>query len=171
MQEQAGAGLCQDIVGRISRKRIREARLKEIKLELINSERLKGYFADHAADYDALRHDKPLSTAAQPHLKDVPGYMVPPSLQALVRNSTRRTRSRQHFRPNKRAGRQDAPSTSSAAGQEAPSGHIKLKQLRNHKTKMAMARNPAKLAQIKTQLARRVSITHTPYGITTSLFL
>uniref|UniRef100_A0A0X3P0Y2 RNA helicase n=1 Tax=Schistocephalus solidus TaxID=70667 RepID=A0A0X3P0Y2_SCHSO len=146
-----------DIVGRISRKRIREARLKEIKMELINSERLKGYFADHAADYDALRHDKPLSTVAQPHLKDVPEYMVPPSLQALVRSSTRRTRSRQHFQKRKRSGKHDAPSTSAAGGQsvQEASGHIKLKQLRSHKTKMALARNPAKLAQIKTQLARR----------------
>nr|VZI39476.1 unnamed protein product [Spirometra erinaceieuropaei] len=147
-----------DIVGRISRKRIREARLKEIKMELINSERLKGYFADHAADYDALRHDKPLSAVAQPHLKDVPEYMVPPSLQTLVKSSTRRIRSRQRFRQNRRPSQQDVPSSSSAAvghsGLEAPS-HIKLKKLRSHKTKMALARNPAKLAQIKTQLARR----------------
>ncbi|BHF59983.1 Probable ATP-dependent RNA helicase ddx56 [Sparganum proliferum] len=147
-----------DIVGRISRKRIREARLKEIKMELINSERLKGYFADHAADYDALRHDKPLSAVAQPHLKDVPEYMVPPSLQNLVKSSTRRIRSRQRFRRNRRPNQQDTtPSSSAAAGHsglEAPS-HIKLKKLRSHKTKMALARNPAKLAQIKTQLARR----------------
>ncbi|VDM27994.1 unnamed protein product [Hydatigera taeniaeformis] len=64
-----------DIVGKITRKRIREARLKEIKLELMNSERLKSYFEDHSADMDALRHDKPLSSLQQTHLKDVPEYM------------------------------------------------------------------------------------------------
>lgn len=64
-----------DVIGKITRKRIREARLKEIKLELMNSERLRGYFEDHSADLDALRHDKPLSTAPQSHLKDVPDYM------------------------------------------------------------------------------------------------
>ncbi len=62
-------------MGKITRKRIREARLKEIKNELMNSERLKGYFEDHAADLDALRHDKPLSSTPQTHLKDVPEYM------------------------------------------------------------------------------------------------
>ncbi|VDO85056.1 unnamed protein product [Schistosoma curassoni] len=64
-----------DVMRHITRKVVREARLKEIKLELLNSERLKGYFQDHIPDLEALRHDKPLKHVAQPHLKDVPDYL------------------------------------------------------------------------------------------------
>ncbi|KAM7539813.1 hypothetical protein Aperf_G00000033202 [Anoplocephala perfoliata] len=150
-----------DVVGKITRKRIREARLKEIKLELINSEHLKGYFEDHCADLDALRHDKPLATTAQPHLKDVPDYMVPPSLQALVRGSNKRAKNRQRYKPSNWVNNRqqtDAiarPSTSRAL--DYPEEPVKLRQLKNYKTKMALARNPTKVAQIKRQLARKAS--------------
>ncbi|VEL37377.1 unnamed protein product [Protopolystoma xenopodis] len=65
---------------------IREIRLKEIKAELLTSERLKGYFTDHAPDIDALRHDKPLRRVVSNHLSDVPEYLVPESLKALMPN-------------------------------------------------------------------------------------
>ncbi|KAF6780231.1 hypothetical protein AHF37_00262 [Paragonimus kellicotti] len=65
----------QDVLRRITRKVVREARLKEIKLELLNSDRLKGYFEDHTPDLEALRHDKPLVRMTQPHLKDIPEYL------------------------------------------------------------------------------------------------
>lgn len=63
---------------------IREARLKEIKLELLNSERLKGYFEDHVPDLEALRHDKPLARQIQPHLRDVPEYLGEYSLATVL---------------------------------------------------------------------------------------
>ncbi|CAH8839179.1 unnamed protein product [Trichobilharzia szidati] len=77
-----------DVIRHITRKVVREARLKEIKIELLNSERLKGYFQDHIPDLEALRHDKPLKHVAQPHLKDVPDYLVPQSLRALMPGSS-----------------------------------------------------------------------------------
>ncbi|KAF5404085.1 DEAD/DEAH box helicase [Paragonimus heterotremus] len=85
-----------DVLRRITRKVIREARLKEIKLELLNSHRLKGYFEDHTPDLEALRHDKPLVRMAQPHLKDIPEYLVPAPLRALMSGSSggRRVRNR-----------------------------------------------------------------------------
>ncbi|KAA0190524.1 DEAD (Asp-Glu-Ala-Asp) box polypeptide 56 [Fasciolopsis buskii] len=73
-----------DVVRHLTRKVIREARLKEIKLELLNSERLKGYFEDHVPDLEALRHDKPLARQIQPHLRDVPEYLVPAPLRSLM---------------------------------------------------------------------------------------
>ncbi|KAF7256291.1 hypothetical protein EG68_06877 [Paragonimus skrjabini miyazakii] len=86
----------QDVLRRITRKVVREARLKEIKLELLNSDRLKGYFEDHTPDLEALRHDKPLVRMAQPHLKDIPEYLVPAPLRALMSGSSggRRVRNR-----------------------------------------------------------------------------
>ncbi|KAL5967884.1 putative ATP-dependent RNA helicase DDX56 [Taenia solium] len=149
-----------DVAGKITRKRIREARLKEIKLELMNSERLKSYFEDHSADMDALRHDKPLSSSHQAHLKDVPAYMVPQTLQALIRGSNQRVRDRQRYRPANWAKEQQRSigkaKVSTSVGHDAAEKPIRMHQLRRHRTKMAIARNPAKVAQIKRQMARKV---------------
>ena len=49
---------------------IREARLKEIKIEILNSQKLKAYFEDNPRDKQLLRHDKALHTVKQQqHLK------------------------------------------------------------------------------------------------------
>ncbi|CAH8508537.1 unnamed protein product [Heterobilharzia americana] len=82
-----------DVMRHITRKVVREARLKEIKIELLTSERLKGYFQDHIPDLEALRHDKPLKHVAQSHLKDVPDYLVPQSLKALMPGSSQGRKS------------------------------------------------------------------------------
>ena len=44
---------------------IREARLKEIKMEILNSQKLKSYFEDNPRDKQLLRHDKALHTVKQ----------------------------------------------------------------------------------------------------------
>ncbi|GAB6023312.1 putative ATP-dependent RNA helicase ddx56 [Chamberlinius hualienensis] len=65
---------------------IREARLKEIKKELLESQKLKSYFEDNPRDLQVLRHDRALHIVKlQPHLKDVPEYIVPPTLQKLMK--------------------------------------------------------------------------------------
>ena len=64
---------------------VREARLKEIKLELLNSQKLKSYFEDNPRDKELLRHDKALHTVKhQDHLKNVPEYIVPETLKRLT---------------------------------------------------------------------------------------
>jgi ATP-dependent RNA helicase DDX56/DBP9 len=71
----------EDIAKSITRKVIREARAKELKLELLNSETLKSYFEEHAAEKQLLRHDKPLHKLVQaPHLKHVPAYLKDTSI-------------------------------------------------------------------------------------------
>jgi len=68
----------------VTRVAIREARLKEIKQEMINTTRLQSHFADNPRDLVSLRHDKALHTVKhQPHLKTVPNYIVPQSLRKL----------------------------------------------------------------------------------------
>ena len=72
---------------------VREARLKEIKLELLNSEKLKSYFEDNPRDKELLRHDKALHTVKhQEHLKNVPEYIVPETLKRItgIKSSKRR---------------------------------------------------------------------------------
>ncbi|CEH13249.1 atp-dependent rna helicase dbp9 [Ceraceosorus bombacis] len=67
-----------DAMRAVTRAAIKEARIKEIKQELLNSEKLKAHFEDNPHDLAYLRHDKSLhSTRVQPHLKHVPSYLMP----------------------------------------------------------------------------------------------
>ncbi|KXZ52784.1 hypothetical protein GPECTOR_8g172 [Gonium pectorale] len=73
----------EDVARGITKSVVREARAKELKNELLNSERLKEYFEDHAAEKALLRHDKPLAAApAAPHLRHLPAYLKDPTLIA-----------------------------------------------------------------------------------------
>lgn len=66
---------------------IREARIKEIKREMLTSQTLKSYFEEHPKDHKILKHDKALHTVKhKSHLKDVPEYIVPPTLQSMVKS-------------------------------------------------------------------------------------
>ncbi|AMD22877.1 HHR108Cp [Eremothecium sinecaudum] len=59
---------------------IREARIKELKQELLASEKLKRHFEENPQDLVSLRHDKELHPArVQQHLKRVPEYLLPES--------------------------------------------------------------------------------------------
>ncbi|XP_042327492.1 probable ATP-dependent RNA helicase DDX56 [Sceloporus undulatus] len=77
---------CQDAMRSVTKQAIKEARLREIKEELLNSEKLKTYFEDNPRDWDLLRHDKPLHPAVvKAHLRNVPEYLMPPTLRAVAR--------------------------------------------------------------------------------------
>jgi ATP-dependent RNA helicase DDX56/DBP9 len=57
---------------------IREARLRELRQELIRSEKLKRHFEENPEDLKHLRHDGELRAArVQSHLKHVPDYLLP----------------------------------------------------------------------------------------------
>jgi ATP-dependent RNA helicase DDX56/DBP9 len=57
---------------------IREARLRELRQELIRSEKLKRHFEENPEDLRHLRHDGELRAArVQSHLKHVPEYLLP----------------------------------------------------------------------------------------------
>ncbi|KAI9506659.1 ATP-dependent DNA/RNA helicase [Coemansia spiralis] len=67
-----------DALRLVSRNAIREARIKEIKQEILNSERLKSHFEDKPKDLHFLRHDKALRPEqVRPHMKHIPQYLVP----------------------------------------------------------------------------------------------
>merc|ERR1719361_2509389 len=70
---------------------VREARLKEIKAEMLNSVKLKTHLADNPRDVQILRHDKALHTVRQQvHLRNVPDYIVPNALKKMTANSRKR---------------------------------------------------------------------------------
>ncbi|KAK6469414.1 putative ATP-dependent RNA helicase DDX56 [Huso huso] len=76
---------CRDAMRSVTKQAVKEARLKEIKQELLNSEKLKTYFDDNPRDFQLLRHDKALHPAIiKPHLKNVPEYLIPPTLRGVA---------------------------------------------------------------------------------------
>lgn len=72
----------------ITKVAIRDARVREIKNEMINCEKMKSFFDNSPRDLQVLRHDKQLGTVKkQAHLADVPDYIVPPELKRLSRST------------------------------------------------------------------------------------
>ncbi|CAG8471484.1 15890_t:CDS:10 [Acaulospora morrowiae] len=68
----------EDALRAVTRAAIREARLKDIKLEILNSEKLKSHFEDNPNDLKILRHDTTIHPArVQQHMKHVPSYLMP----------------------------------------------------------------------------------------------
>jgi ATP-dependent RNA helicase DDX56/DBP9 len=73
---------CEDALKAVTRAAIREARIKEIKQEILNSEKLKAHFEDNPKDLALLRHDKALHPARiQTHMKHIPDYLLPNRVQ------------------------------------------------------------------------------------------
>jgi len=67
-----------DALRAVTRTVIREARTRELRQELLASEKLKRHFEENPEDLKHLRHDGELRTARiQPHLKHVPEYLLP----------------------------------------------------------------------------------------------
>lgn len=66
---------------------IHDARLKEIKREMLASKNLNGFFRQHPKDHKILKFDRPLHVVKSgAHLVDVPEYIVPKTLQTVVRS-------------------------------------------------------------------------------------
>uniref|UniRef100_A0A672ZPV3 RNA helicase n=1 Tax=Sphaeramia orbicularis TaxID=375764 RepID=A0A672ZPV3_9TELE len=86
---------CRDAMRSVTKQAVKEARLKEIKQELLNSEKLKTYFEDNPRDLQLLRHDKDLHPAViKPHMKNVPDYLVPETLRGIINPLSGRRRKR-----------------------------------------------------------------------------
>ncbi|KAJ7766488.1 ATP-dependent RNA helicase dbp9 [Mycena maculata] len=68
----------EDALRSVTRSAVREARVGQLKAEILNSDKLKAHFEDNPLDLEFLRHDKPLHpTRVQPHMKHVPKYLLP----------------------------------------------------------------------------------------------
>ncbi|CAE7207092.1 unnamed protein product, partial [Rhizoctonia solani] len=60
----------EDALRAVTRVAVREARIKELKTELLNSEKLKTHFEENPLDLEYIRHDKSLHpTRVQAHMK------------------------------------------------------------------------------------------------------
>jgi len=70
----------QDALKTVTPNKIREARTREIKQELLKSEKLARHFEENPEDLKALRHDTSSSAGVirvQSHMKHVPDYLLP----------------------------------------------------------------------------------------------
>ncbi|XP_074593517.1 putative ATP-dependent RNA helicase DDX56 [Brevipalpus obovatus] len=85
---------CRDALRAITGIAIKEARIKEIKREILSSEKLKSYLKEHPKDFKVLTQDKALGTTKQKfdHLKHVPEYIIPPTLQGAIPSTSVRKR-------------------------------------------------------------------------------
>ncbi|KAI1426140.1 ATP-dependent RNA helicase DBP9 [Xylaria sp. FL1777] len=74
-----------DAIRAVTKVAVREARMREIRQELLKSDKLQRRFEENPAELRALRHDGQLRSArTQPHLKDVPDYLLPEGKQNLT---------------------------------------------------------------------------------------
>lgn len=67
-----------DALRAVTRQAVKDARLEEIKRELMHSKKLASHFESNPEDLEMLKHDRPLATARkQTHLSHVPTYLKP----------------------------------------------------------------------------------------------
>lgn len=76
-----------DALRAVTRTAVREARTREIRQELLKSEKLKRHFEENPDDLRHLRHDVEVRAArVQPHLKHVPEYLLPANGRRAITN-------------------------------------------------------------------------------------
>ncbi|KAJ1973406.1 ATP-dependent DNA/RNA helicase [Dimargaris xerosporica] len=69
----------------VSRLTVQKARIKDIKRELVNSEKLQSHFQDKPQDLDFLRHDKALQPSrVKAYMSHLPEYMIPKSSELIA---------------------------------------------------------------------------------------
>ena len=77
-----------DALRAVTRLAVQEARAREIRQELVKSEKLKRHFEENPEALHQLRHDGELRSARiQPHLKHVPDYLMPAKGKAGLSSS------------------------------------------------------------------------------------
>ncbi|EDV92009.1 probable ATP-dependent RNA helicase DDX56 [Drosophila grimshawi] len=75
----------QDCWRAATRVAVHDTRIREIKTEILNCEKLKGFFEENKRDLQALRHDKPSRTIkVHSHLAHVPEYILPKALKRVA---------------------------------------------------------------------------------------
>jgi len=99
-----------DAYNGVTRLKIKDARLKEIKGEILNSTKLKAYFEDNPKDLKILRHDKILApTDQRPHMKNIPEYLVPEALKHVMLKPKRKRKQFVPFHDKSKRRKQDDP--------------------------------------------------------------
>ncbi|VDN56835.1 unnamed protein product [Dracunculus medinensis] len=93
-----------DVLAACTRTVIREARLAEIRAEILRSKRLETYFAKNPREKSTLEHDRKLYTLSlhSPAIADVPNYIVPISLRGKAVDVERPKNNRKRHQRNEK---------------------------------------------------------------------
>merc|ERR1712048_1372068 len=69
---------CESIRCSITQHLVKQARLNELRMEILNSKRLASHFKERKREFELLRHDKMLQPAemVKPHISHIPSYML-----------------------------------------------------------------------------------------------
>mmetsp|Transcript_17376 Transcript_17376/g.30960 ORF Transcript_17376/g.30960 Transcript_17376/m.30960 type:complete len:313 (+) Transcript_17376:167-1105(+) len=67
----------EDVARAVTKKAIQEARVREVKREMLNSEKLRSHFEDNPMERALLKHDAFRTSKVQTHLKHIPDYLLP----------------------------------------------------------------------------------------------
>jgi ATP-dependent RNA helicase DDX56/DBP9 len=85
-----------DICRAITTLAVKEARLAELRNEILNSQQLKSHFEDNPDDATVLRHDEHLRPASvRSHMATIPDYLVPAGLRATSKVTRKRKNRKQ----------------------------------------------------------------------------
>uniref|UniRef100_A0A7S2KII7 RNA helicase n=1 Tax=Bigelowiella natans TaxID=227086 RepID=A0A7S2KII7_BIGNA len=89
----------ESVLKNVTRSAVKEARLKELRMEVMNSQKLKAHFEDNPRELAMLKHAKVLRpTKVQPALKSVPSYLLPATAKASVVNDVKAQRRKKKRR-------------------------------------------------------------------------
>lgn len=77
----------QDTLRSVTGSSVQELRAAELKKEILNSSKLKSFFAQNPNDLKVLRHDKAIVHPLRQHnhLKHIPEYLVPSSMRSVIK--------------------------------------------------------------------------------------
>jgi ATP-dependent RNA helicase DDX56/DBP9 len=90
----------EDVTRAVTRAAVQEARAKELRMELLNSSKLKSHFQANPRDEIVLKHDSALSSSVPSHLKHIPKYLKQEA-GLLKRRNTRSRVGKQNKRGKK----------------------------------------------------------------------
>lgn len=104
---------CRDAMRIVTKQAIKDARLRELKTEMLNSEKLQAYFEQNPRDLQILRHNTALRPSkVKPHMKHVPEYLIPEALKGIAaqksrKRSGKRLQSRNRLNPKYKKRQED----------------------------------------------------------------
>lgn len=94
-----------DALRAVSQNAVRKARTRELKQELVKSDKLKRHFEENPDDLRNLRHDGEIrATKVQPHLKHVPQYLISPGNASAPAAAAATDQSEVPFNSEKKGG-------------------------------------------------------------------
>eukprot|EP01006_Ploeotia_vitrea_P034287 TRINITY_DN65733_c8_g1_i1.p1 TRINITY_DN65733_c8_g1~~TRINITY_DN65733_c8_g1_i1.p1 ORF type:complete len:672 (-),score=369.09 TRINITY_DN65733_c8_g1_i1:1827-3785(-) len=123
----------EDVLRSVTRAVVREARLKEIRMEMVNSTKLRAHFEDNPHELDLLKHAKVLQPhRVQKHLQEVPSYLLPDSVKSGVLDQSVSSQLRHGGRAAKRRRKNNSRNAPAAfSGVAARRNKDPLKSLRS----------------------------------------